>query len=130
MPYDPHSIPQGEKELQVSLFQALVLLLFNPVDKVMFTHIKEITHIFPPPLPPPLSLSPEDGELRRTMQSLALGKQGTGGRVLIKIPKVREIWSEYHVHVSLPCLSGKRHLCPCITFKDSACPAKLPWWLS
>ena len=91
----------------MSLFQALVLLLFNTADKVMFTHIKEVTHIsgfrngppfcadlnllpslFPPPLPSSFPLSPEDGELRRTMQSLALGKQGTGGRVLIKIPKV------------------------------------------
>ena len=30
----------------------------------------------------------DDGELRRTLQSLSLGKQGTGGRVLIKTPKV------------------------------------------
>ena len=115
MPYDPHSMPQGEKELQVSLFQALVLLLFNTVDKVMFTHIKEVTRISgfrngPPfcadlnllPPPPPLSLSPEDGELRRTVQSLALGKQGTGGRVLIKIPKVR--WFYDLVRISCTCV--------------------------
>ena len=35
MPYGPHSIPQGERELQVSLFQALVLLLFSTADKVV-----------------------------------------------------------------------------------------------
>ena len=36
---------QGEKELQVSLFQALVLLLFNSADKLSFTHIREVTCI-------------------------------------------------------------------------------------
>ena len=36
---------QGEKELQVSLLQSLVLLLFNSADKLPFTHIKEVTQI-------------------------------------------------------------------------------------
>ena len=36
---------QGEKELQVSLFQSLVLLLFNSADKLPLTHIKEVTQI-------------------------------------------------------------------------------------
>ena len=38
-------IAQGEKELQVSLFQALVLMLFNTSDKLSFTHIREVTRI-------------------------------------------------------------------------------------
>jgi hypothetical protein len=37
------------------------------------------------------SLLSDDGELRRTLQSLSLGKQGTGGRVLIKTPKGKDV---------------------------------------
>ncbi|RZF38435.1 hypothetical protein LSTR_LSTR011925 [Laodelphax striatellus] len=65
---------QGNKELQVSLFQALCLLLFNEVDEVSFEDIKSSTNI-------------EDSELRRTLQSLACGK----ARVLTKTPKGREV---------------------------------------
>ncbi|XP_061526176.1 cullin-4A isoform X2 [Phycodurus eques] len=49
----------GRKELQVSLFQTLVLLMFNE----------------------------EEGELRRTLQSLACGK----ARVLNKIPRGKDV---------------------------------------
>ncbi|KAL1121990.1 hypothetical protein AAG570_003398 [Ranatra chinensis] len=66
--------PQGKKELQVSLFQALVLLLFNECNEIAFEDIKASTNI-------------EDGELRRTLQSLACGK----ARVLSKTPRGREI---------------------------------------
>ncbi|CAH0562200.1 unnamed protein product [Brassicogethes aeneus] len=62
------------KELAVSLFQTLVILLFNKYDEVSYEYIKEATNI-------------EDSELRRTLQSLACGK----ARVLNKIPKGREI---------------------------------------
>ncbi|XP_037953327.1 cullin-4A [Teleopsis dalmanni] len=64
----------GTKELMVSLFQALVLLLFN--DKVTWTlpDIVAATNI-------------EDGELRRTLQSLACGR----ARVITKTPKGREV---------------------------------------
>ncbi|KAJ8930871.1 hypothetical protein NQ314_016291 [Rhamnusium bicolor] len=64
----------GHKELVVSLFQTLVILLFNKYDEVTFEYIKAATNI-------------EDGELRRTLQSLACGK----ARVLNKIPKGRDI---------------------------------------
>lgn len=64
----------GQKELVVSLFQSLVLLLFNSADELMFEYVKAATNI-------------EDGELRRTLQSLACGK----ARVLNKIPKGRDI---------------------------------------
>jgi cullin-4 len=37
--------PHGDKELQVSLFQALVLLLFNGPDKHDFADIKTATGI-------------------------------------------------------------------------------------
>ncbi|XP_056646921.1 cullin-4B [Diorhabda sublineata] len=64
----------GPKELVVSLFQTLVILLFNKYDEVTFEYIKAATNI-------------EDGELRRTLQSLACGK----ARVLNKLPKGRDI---------------------------------------
>ncbi len=39
------SMPHGEKELQVSLFQSLVLLLFNSVDSLTCVDIREQTGI-------------------------------------------------------------------------------------
>lgn len=68
------TFPQGKKELQVSLFQALVLLLFNDTDELQLEDIKAATNI-------------EDGELRRTLQSLACGK----ARVLTKTPRGRDV---------------------------------------
>ncbi|KAB1267570.1 Cullin-4A [Camelus dromedarius] len=65
---------EGKKEFQVSLFQTLVLLMFNEGDGFSFEDIKVATGI-------------EDGELRRTLQSLACGK----ARVLIKSPKGKEV---------------------------------------
>ncbi|CAH2050844.1 unnamed protein product, partial [Iphiclides podalirius] len=70
---------QGNKELQVSLFQALVLLLFNDGDNLSFEEIKTATNI-------------EEGELRRTLQSLACGK----ARVLSKAPRGREVRDADH----------------------------------
>ena len=45
----------GQKELQVSLFQALCMLQFNNVDELTLEEIKDQTNI-------------EDGEMRRTLQ--------------------------------------------------------------
>ncbi|URE17705.1 Cullin family [Musa troglodytarum] len=69
--------PRGKKELSVSLFQAVVLMLFNDTQRLSFQDIKDSTGI-------------DDRELRRTLQSLACGKV----RVLQKIPKGREIEDE------------------------------------
>ncbi|XP_071163258.1 cullin-4A-like [Mytilus edulis] len=66
--------PGGKKELQVSLFQTLCLLLFNEGDVFTFKEIKLATAI-------------EDGELRRTLQSLACGK----ARVISKEPKSKDV---------------------------------------
>ncbi|XP_010529158.1 PREDICTED: cullin-4 [Tarenaya hassleriana] len=66
--------PKGKKELAVSLFQAVVLMLFNDAQKLSFQDIKDSTGI-------------EDKELRRTLQSLACGKV----RVLLKVPKGRDV---------------------------------------
>ncbi|GAB1292996.1 Cullin-4A [Apodemus speciosus] len=65
---------EGKKEFQVSLFQTLVLLMFNEGDGFSFEEIRMATGI-------------EDSELRRTLQSLACGK----ARVLIKSPKGKEV---------------------------------------
>ncbi|KAM3728636.1 Cullin-4A [Dirofilaria immitis] len=64
------------KELQVTMFQALVLLLFN--DKLEWTY-EEIQ----------LATKIEKSELERTMQSLACGKL----RVLKKMPRGKDIES-------------------------------------
>uniref|UniRef100_A0A8C7ZX21 Cullin-4A n=1 Tax=Oryzias sinensis TaxID=183150 RepID=A0A8C7ZX21_9TELE len=65
---------EGKKELQVSLFQTLVLLMFNEGEEFSLEEIKLATGI-------------EDGELRRTLQSLACGK----ARVLTKTPKSKDV---------------------------------------
>ncbi|XP_026136269.1 cullin-4B-like [Carassius auratus] len=67
-------LKEGKKELQVSLFQTLVLLMFNEGEEFSLEDIKLATGI-------------EDGELRRTLQSLACGK----ARVLTKIPKSKDV---------------------------------------
>lgn len=85
---------QGLKDLQVSLFQSLILLLFNECDTLSLEEIKLACNI-------EVSLesgardtkkmedgcTKEDGELRRALQSLACGR----ARVLTKIPRSREI---------------------------------------
>ncbi|KAM9576260.1 LOW QUALITY PROTEIN: cullin-4B-like [Trichechus inunguis] len=63
-----------KKELQVSLFQTLVLLMFNEGDEFSLEEIKIATGL-------------EDRELRRTLQSLACSR----AKVLIKYLKSREV---------------------------------------
>ncbi|TFK38770.1 Cullin-4B [Crucibulum laeve] len=67
----------GIKELSVSLYQAVILLLFNDEDTIPFKYIKEATNM-------------EDGELRRTLQSLACGKK----KVLKKLPPGKDVNDE------------------------------------
>ncbi|GFH16841.1 CULLIN_2 domain-containing protein, partial [Haematococcus lacustris] len=55
------AFPKGTKELSVSLFQAVVLCMFNDADALSFQDLKVGSGI-------------EDKELRRTLQSLACGK--------------------------------------------------------
>ncbi|KAK9882645.1 hypothetical protein WA026_022514 [Henosepilachna vigintioctopunctata] len=64
----------GKKELQVSLFQTLILLLFNASAELCYTEIKELTNL-------------DEVELNRTLISLTCGKS----RVLLKKPKGLEI---------------------------------------
>lgn len=66
--------PSSSKEIFVSLFQAIVLLLFNDTDERDLEFIRNATNI-------------EDIELRRTLQSLACGKV----RVLNKVPKGKDV---------------------------------------
>ncbi|KAF9936772.1 hypothetical protein BGZ65_002056 [Modicella reniformis] len=67
---------QGIKELQLSLFQAIILLLFNDVDDSLLSYkdIRQLSNI-------------EPKELSRTLQSLACGKY----RVLVKHPKSKDV---------------------------------------
>ncbi|KAI3641451.1 hypothetical protein MIR68_000581 [Amoeboaphelidium protococcarum] len=68
--------PKGDKELSVSLYQGVVLLLFNETgcEQLSFLDIKAQCGL-------------EDQELRRTLQSLACGKV----RVLTKTPKGKDV---------------------------------------
>ena len=69
------AFPSGPKQLDVSQHQAMALLLFNgEAGALTAAAIREATGI-------------EAGELRRTLQSLALGQV----RVLRKAPKGREV---------------------------------------
>ncbi|ESO98807.1 hypothetical protein LOTGIDRAFT_187016 [Lottia gigantea] len=68
--------PSAKKELQVSLFQSLCLLLFNDSTALSYEEIKAATAI-------------EESILKRTLQSLACGKPTL--RVLSKKPKGRDI---------------------------------------
>lgn len=64
----------GVKELQVSLTQCVVLLMFQDQDEIAYPDLRKGTGI-------------EDKELRRTLQSLACGQV----RVLEKHPKGRDV---------------------------------------
>ncbi|RAL14630.1 cullin-4B [Aspergillus homomorphus CBS 101889] len=69
--------PKGDKELVVSSFQAIVLLLFNDLPEggsLTYAQIQEATML-------------SDQELERTLQSLACAKY----RVLAKKPKGRDV---------------------------------------
>ncbi|XP_067949254.1 cullin-4B-like [Watersipora subatra] len=68
------NFPKGKRELQVSLFQTLVLAQFNTSDRHSYEALKQATGI-------------DDVELKRTLQSLACGK----ARVLHKVPKGKEV---------------------------------------
>lgn len=64
----------GMKELSVSLFQCVILMLFNDSEKLSYTEIAQKTGM-------------EEKELKRALQSLACAKV----RILNKEPKSREI---------------------------------------
>jgi len=68
--------PKGKKELELSFFQTIVLLCFKNTNRLTVPEIRTETKL-------------EDGELKRTIQSLACGVVGT--RVLIKEPKGKDV---------------------------------------
>ncbi|KAI9012912.1 Cullin family-domain-containing protein [Gaertneriomyces semiglobifer] len=68
------NFPKGKKELSVSLFQALCLLPFNHGDRFSYTDLQQASGL-------------EDGELERTLQSLACAKI----KVLTKIPHSKNV---------------------------------------
>ncbi|KAJ4483314.1 Cullin-4B [Lentinula aciculospora] len=64
-----------EKELSVSLYQGVILLMFQEKNKISFQEIREVQH------------SIDEDDLRRTLQSLACGKK----KVLLKEPSGRDV---------------------------------------
>jgi len=66
--------PKGKKEIGVSLFQTVVLLMFNEGEKYSFKEILQYTGL-------------ESNELKRTLQSLACSKI----RLLTKEPQSRTV---------------------------------------
>lgn len=68
--------PRGRKELELSLYQTIVLLCFNNADELTMSQIAEQTNL-------------EMGELERTLMSLTIGPPGT--RVLTKQSKGKEV---------------------------------------
>jgi cullin 4 len=68
------NFPLGKKELQVSLFQSVVLLLFNDEEKLTFKEIKENSGL-------------NEKELKRTLQSLSVAKI----HILKKNPSTKEV---------------------------------------
>ena len=86
----------GQKELSVSLYQAVVLLLFNDMTEIHFADVKLYTGIGECTLPASKKntkytfsspLHSEDAELRCILQSLACGKK----RVLRKRPAGKDV---------------------------------------
>ncbi|CAM1502945.1 Fc.00g077210.m01.CDS01 [Cosmosporella sp. VM-42] len=71
------TFPKGSKELLVSAYQAVVLMLFNSVAAESFLAYEQISS----------ATGLQGGDLDRTLQSLACGK----ARVLAKHPKGREV---------------------------------------
>ncbi|KAF4510299.1 hypothetical protein G6O67_002197 [Ophiocordyceps sinensis] len=71
------AFPRGERELLVSAFQAVVLVVFNGAADDGFLTYDQIS----------TATGLQGGELERTLQSLACGK----ARVLCKHPKGREV---------------------------------------
>lgn len=91
---------KGNKEIVVSSFQAIVLLLFNDVtegETLTYSQIQEATGLctfficfvsfFSLSLALALTVSTADGDLARTLQSLACAKY----RVLTKSPKGKDV---------------------------------------
>ncbi|KAJ2221528.1 hypothetical protein GGF40_000363 [Coemansia sp. RSA 1286] len=68
------SFDEGVKELQLSVIQGTIMLLFSEHDRLAYTEIRDSTGL-------------EDNELKRALQSLACGKH----RVLTKEPKGRDV---------------------------------------
>ena len=87
--------PSGTKDLDVTLFQAVVLVLFNDSAQLTFREILDQTKL-------------EEDELKRTMQSLALSKT----RVLVKQPGGREIMRDdvFSVNDAFESKSRKVHI--------------------
>mmetsp|Transcript_3048 Transcript_3048/g.4651 ORF Transcript_3048/g.4651 Transcript_3048/m.4651 type:complete len:397 (-) Transcript_3048:587-1777(-) len=75
------NFPKGKRELQVSLYQAVVLLLFNDVDRLSFKDLRDQSGM-------------EEKELKKTLVSLALGKV----KILTKSPQTAKEWKDDDIY--------------------------------
>lgn len=121
----------GDKELSISLYQAVVLLLFNEGSEIGFKEIKETTRmgmysyifllVFLLILNWDFFELVEDADLRRTLQSLACASK----KVLRKRPPGRDVNDtdtfrfnaeftdpQYKVHISS--IQSKETVCNCV----------------
>jgi cullin-4 len=77
----------GVKDLTMSLYQAVVLLLFNDANELSYRDIQLQTHMMCETKPGSGELVPDELELKRTLQSLACGRK----KVLKKIPPGKDV---------------------------------------
>lgn len=113
----------GVKELSVSLYQAIILLLFNGLTEIPFLDVKEQMSMgeFRLTQDPELEFNliiTDAAELRRTLQSLACGKK----KVLKKIPPGKDIndndvfkfnadFTDQHAKVHINSIQAKVSVC-------------------
>jgi cullin 4 len=77
----------GVKDLTMSLYQAIVLLLFNDANELSYRDIQLQTHMMYEARPGSGELVLDELELKRTLQSLACGKK----KVLKKNPQGKDV---------------------------------------
>ena len=105
----PHCVKQGEKDLQVSSYQAIVLMLFNDAETLTAeqileaTKIRKLCDVIASMLAPQSPINSAQGELLLTLQTLVNGKV----RVMKKAPKVWLSVKTESIHQLVECLQGK-----------------------
>lgn len=90
----PFAFKSGKIELTVSVFQAVILILFNDSEKMTLSEIKSATGIT------------DDNELKRTLQSLCMGKH----RALLKEPAIKSIEDDHIFKLNSSFKANKRRI--------------------
>lgn len=90
----PFSFKSGKIELTASVFQVVVLLLFNDTEKMTYNEIKSATGIS------------DENELKRTLQSLCMGKY----RALLKEPATKSFEDDHIFKLNNNFKANKRRI--------------------